>query len=186
MQTGIIALVGLAMMFIGWIITLILPSLGPAAWGILAVGAMLLLLAFVADYRRVGSAIVSRRGRFSTSTTLMISVFVGIILLINAISLGNSKRFDVTGFAAYTLTTQTQQVLEELDTDVDIVLFFVAVNDPYAAGIYADNLLTEYQTFSDRLSVTTIDPEERPDQAREHNVSQSPSVVFIGQNRRYG
>ena len=182
MRTGVIAVVGLATMFVGWLLAVILPTLGPAAWAILAVGAMLLLLAFVADYRKVGSAIVSRRGRFSTGTTLMVSVFVGIILLVNAISVGNNKRFDTTGFAAFTLTTQTQKAMEELETDVDVILFHVPVNDPYGAGVYADNLLTEYKSFSERLDVTTVDPEERPDQAREYGVSQSPSVVFIGQN----
>ena len=82
MQTGLIAILGLASLFIGWILTFILPQLRVVSWGILAVGAVLIIAALVIDYRRVGTAITSRRGRFGTGATVMVSVFIGIILLV--------------------------------------------------------------------------------------------------------
>jgi hypothetical protein len=191
MQTGIIALIGLATMFVGWIMALILPTLGPAAWGILAVGAMLLLLAFVIDYRRVGSAIVSRRGRFSAGTTLMISVFAGIILFVNAISIGNNARLDTTGQSQFTVTSQTKDMLANLDEDIQIIKFFVP-NDATSGAAFASNLLGEYQNFTDRLDISTVDPDEHPDQARDHGITDyqraffstygipAQTVVFVG------
>lgn len=177
MRTGIIALVGLATMFVGWLVTIVLPALQAAAWGILAVGTMLLLLAFVADYRRVGTALVSRQGRFGTGTTLMISIFIGIILLANAISIGNSHRFDVTGFSEYTLTSQTREVLTNLDQDVEIIKFFVP-DDPTGGASYANSLLGEYESLTGRLDIRRVDPELHPDQARQHDITGYQQAFF--------
>ena len=193
MQTGLIALLGLASLFTGWILTFILPQLRVVSWGILAVGAMLIIIAFVLDYRRVGKAITSRQGIFGTGATVMVSVFIGIILLVNAISYGNSARFDVTGLAQYTLTSQTKDVLAELDKEVEIIKFFVP-DDPYGGASYATSLLDEYENYTDKLNVREIDPEERPEEAREYGITEyqewffgvfgipAQTVVFIGES----
>jgi ABC-type uncharacterized transport system involved in gliding motility auxiliary subunit len=191
MQTGLIALLGLASLFIGWILAFILPQLRVVSWSILTIGAMLLITAFLLDYRRVGKAITSRQGRFSTGATVMISVFVGIILLINAISYSNHARFDVTGLAQYTLTSQTKDTLGELDEEVEIIKFFVP-DDPSGGASYATSLLDEYENYTDKLNVREIDPEERPDQARAYGIVEyqewffsqyglpAQTVVFVG------
>ncbi len=70
MTTGVIALVGLVILFIGWIVGLVIPELRFVSWSLLAVGVIFILVAVVLDYRRVGRALVSRRGRFGTGTTL--------------------------------------------------------------------------------------------------------------------
>ena len=162
MQTGLIALLGLASLFTGWILTFILPQLRVVSWGILAVGAMLIIIAFVLDYRRVGKAITSRQGIFGTGATVMVSVFIGIILLVNAISYGNSARFDVTGLAQYTLTSQTKDVLAELDKEVEIIKFFVP-DDPYGGASYATSLLDEYENYRSarKRPENTVSPNTR-------------------------
>ena len=183
MQTAPIAILGLVSLFVGWLLTLVLPMIQYAAWGILALGIILLAIAFVIDFRRVRGALVSKRGKFGTSTTIMVSIFIGIILIINAISIGSYHRFDFTGLAQFTLASQTKEVLAELETPVEALMFFVP-GDPYGIGIdigsHASSLLEEYQNFSDKLSVETIDPDEHPDQARQYNISQYQTVVFKG------
>jgi len=177
MQTGMIALLGLASLFIGWILTFVLPQLRVVSWGILAVGAVLIIAALLLDYRRVGKAIASRQGRFGTGATVMVSVFIGIILLVNAISYSNNARFDVTGLAQYTLTSQTKDVLAELDEEIEIIKFFVP-DDPYGGTSYATSLLDEYENYTDKLNVREIDPEERPDQAREYGITERQEAFF--------
>ena len=84
--SGLTAILGLFALIVGLIVMLLLPSIRLAAWGILLLGIILLAIAFVMDYRRVGRAVTSRRGRFGTAATVMISIFIGIILFV--ISLG--------------------------------------------------------------------------------------------------
>lgn len=195
MPTGLMALLGLAGLFIGWILTFILPQLLVVSWGIITIGAVLIIAALVLDYRRFGRAVTSRRGRFGTSTTVMVSVFIGIILLVNAISIGNSARFDTTGLSQYVLTSQTKDVLANLDQEVEVIQFFVP-DDPIGGTVYATSLLDKYQVYTDRLTVKTIDPDIHPEKFREYEGLQdlydfydylfgwleipAQSIVFVG------
>ena len=112
--SGLIAVLGLLTILVGLIVMIVLPGIRLIAWGLLLLGIILLGAAFTIDYRRVSRAITGRRGRFSTGTTVMASIFIGIVLLVNAISIGNYHRFDFTGLAQFTLTSQTKEVLGEL------------------------------------------------------------------------
>lgn len=175
--SGLIAVLGLFTLLVAFIVMLLLPDIRLAAWGLLALGIILLATAFIIDFRRVSHAITGKRGRFSTGTTVMVSVFIGIILLVNFISIGSYHRFDLTGLAHFTLTSQTKDVLSKLETPVQALCFFVP-NDQYGIGSYATNLLAEYQKYTDQLSVEFIDPDEHPDQAKQYSITQYQTVVF--------
>ncbi len=178
--SSLIALLGLVALLIGLIVMALLTQIRLAAWMLLALGVALLIIAFVLDFRRVGRAVTGKRGRFSTGTTVMISIFVGITLFANAISIGNFHRFDVTGVAQFTLTSQTKDVLAQIDIPVKAVCFFVP-SDPYGITSYAETLLEEYQNYTKHLSIEVIDPDEHPDQAREYGITQYEyyqSIVF--------
>ncbi len=181
MQTAIIALLGLASLFTAWLFMFILPGIRYFAWGILALGAALIAVAIIIDFKRVRGALVSRRGKLGLSTTVMVSLFIGIILLVNAISIGNYYRFDFTGLAQFTLTSQTKGVLARLHKPVEIVRFFTPAI-PLTVRSYAENLLAEYQNYTDQLTVREIDPELRPDEARQYGIDRFGStygaVVF--------
>lgn len=179
MQIALLAVLGLASLFIGLILMLILPGIKAYSWMILALGVVLLLAAFIIEFRRVRGALVSRRGKFGTSTTIMVSIFIGIILLVNAISIGNYHRFDFTGLAQFTLTSQTKEVLAEIEAPVEALCFFVP-NDPYGITSYATSLLEEYQNYTEQLDVKVIDPDEHPDQARQYEIAQYQTVVIKG------
>ena len=169
MQTAIMALLGLLSLFIGWILIFILPGIRIFAWGILALGVALIAVGFVIDFRRIRGALASRRGKFGVSTTVMVSLFIGIVLFANAISVDNYHRFDFTGLAQFTLTSQTKDVLAKLDKPVEIVSFFTP-SIPSAVSSYAENLLAEYKNYTGQLTVREVDPELHPDQARQYGI----------------
>ncbi len=175
--SGLIAVLGLLTLLVGFIVMLLLPDIRYAAWLILALGVLLLVTAFIIDFRRVSRAMAGKRGRFTTGTTVMVSVFIGIILLVNAISIANYHRFNLTGLAQFTITSQTKEVLSKLETPVQALCFFTP-NDTYGIGSYAAVLLAEYQNYTDQLSVEFIDPDEHPDQANQYGITQYQTVVF--------
>jgi len=192
MQTLILAILGLASLFVGFIFGLIMPGLRYYAWAILAVGVALLAVAGILDFRRVSGALVSRRGKFGLSTIVKVSLFSGIILLANAISVGIYHRFDFTGLAQFTLTSQTKEMLAELDKPVEILNFFTP-SVPVTVSGYAKNLLIEYQNHTDQLTVRNIDPDLNPDQARQYKVDQLGAAYGVtvfrsdeGQRQVYG
>ena len=83
------ALLGLVSLFAGFVLMLVLPELRILVWGILALGVALMAIAVVVDFRRLRGALASRRGKLGVGTSAMVSLFVGIVLLVNAISVGH-------------------------------------------------------------------------------------------------
>lgn len=186
------ALLGLVSLFAGFVLMLVLPELRILVWGILAVGVALMAIAVVVDFRRLRGALASRRGKLGVGTSAMVSLFVGIVLLVNAISVGHYRRFDVTGLSQFTLTSQTKEVLAGLRKPVEAVLCF-SPEISSTVSSYARSLLTEYREHSDRLSVREIDPDLQPDEARRYGIDQLGAsygaVVFRsaeGQRQVYG
>ena len=175
--SGLIAIAGLVAMFLGFIFMILLPDIPLTAWGILILGVLLLATAFTLEYRRVGSAITGRRGKFSTGTTVMVSIFIGITLVINAISFNSFQRFDFTGLSQFTLTEQTKEVLTQLDEPIRVIQFTTPIDESGISG-YIVSLLTEYENYTDQLKIETVDPDEHPDQARKYAVNQYQTVVF--------
>ncbi|MFC1987908.1 GldG family protein [Chloroflexota bacterium] len=181
--SGLIAVLGLVSLLVGLVVMILLPGIRLAAWGILLLGIALLATAFIMDYRRFGRAITGRRGRFGTGTTVMASIFIGITLFANAISVANYHRFDTTGLAQFTITSQTKEAIAELKTPVEALCFFTPA-DPYGGlNSYVINLLTEYQNYTDQLKVKIIDPDEHPDQARQYGIQMYSTVVFESGDR---
>lgn len=185
--SGLIAVLGLLALLIGFIVMLLLPSIRYTAWGILVLGILLLATAFIIDFRQVSRALTGRRGRFGVSTTVMASIFIGIILLVNAISIGTYHRFDVTGLAQFTLAPQTKEALSKLETPVQIIAFHIPGE---LTGEYSVNLLEEYQNYTAQLSIESIDPAEYPDTAREYGTTlipveyRYPTIIFEGDSGR--
>ena len=175
--SGIISLLGLLTLLTGLIVMVVLPAIRLAAWAILALGILLMAAALIIDFRRVSGAITGKRGKFSTGTTVMTSIFIGITLLANAISIGAYQRFDTTGLSQFTLTSQTKDVLTSMNTSVQVLGFFVP-NDPSGIGGYVKNLLKEYQNYTTKLTVKEIDPDEHPDQANKYGIKMYQTVVF--------
>jgi hypothetical protein len=174
---GLIAVLGLVALATGLVVMLVLPEMRTGAWGVMAVGLVLLAIAFALNFRGVSRTLTGRRGRFGLGTSIMASIFIGIIILINAISIGNYYRFDTSSLSKFTLTPQTIDVLEDLDTPVESIGFFVP-DDPYGIGSYVSSLLNEYGMHTKQLSVRYIDPDQHPDQAKKYGITEYQTVVF--------
>ncbi len=192
MRTKMMAILGLTSQFAGFLLGMIIPGLRLYAWGILALGSALLAVAVVLDFKRVKGALASRRGKFGLSTLVKVSLFGGIVLIANAISVGTYHRFDFTGLAQFTLTSQTKAVLAGLQKPVDVMTFFTP-SVPVTISSYANHLLDEYQAHTDLLTVKNIDPDLNPDLARQYQVDQIGAmygvIVFrgpVGQRQIYG
>ncbi|MEE8419138.1 MAG: GldG family protein [Dehalococcoidales bacterium] len=177
--SGLTSVLGLLALLIGLVLTVLLPAIRLAGWMIMALGVLLLGVAFIIDYRKVGKAITGKRGLFSTGTTVMVSIFIGITILINAISINNYARFDITGLSQFTLTSQTKDVLNQLDEPMQISIFTVP-GDPFGDAI--STFIEEYENYTEQIKLKTIDPDEFPDQARRFAIDIYPTVVFQSRN----
>jgi hypothetical protein len=181
MQTVVFAVLGLVSMVVGLLMTLILPQTGILAWGLIALGIILEIVAFLLGFRRVKGAVTSRRGKYGTSTSLMVIFFAGIIIFVNSISIGVNHQFDFTALSTFTLTAQTKDVLAKIDTNINVLCFFTPTDDTSHTEAYALNMIAQYQDYTKYLTLIIWDPDQHPEVARKYGITNSSSyrsVVF--------
>jgi ABC-type uncharacterized transport system involved in gliding motility auxiliary subunit len=112
---------------------------------------------------------------------MMTVLFVGILVVIQAISLRNRLEIDLTRNNRFTLAPQTVNIVGALETDVTIEAFF-RHSSPDRSRV--QNLLERYARRSERLRYEFIDPDRRPLLARESGVRYETIVVRSGDRRR--
>jgi ABC-type uncharacterized transport system involved in gliding motility auxiliary subunit len=173
---SVLAILGVVAIGIGWIIGFILPGTRGFTWLFIALGAGLLAVGLVLGYRRVRLALTSRRGLFGLGTSMSITLFVGVVLLANAVSSRTFYRFDFTGLEQFTLTSQTKDLLAGLDEPLEIIVFF-GPSVPTPIANYGLSLLREYAIYTDQLTLRQVDPELRPDVARQYDVTEGRAVA---------
>ena len=177
-KSGSLAGVGLATLFVAWVFDFVLPTSPIITWAIVAIGVGLVTANVLLDFRRVGEALASRRGAFGIGTGVSLSLVAVILLLANLISTTVFHRFDFTGLAQFTLTSQTQEVLADLvgeENQVEVVSFYSDPNpniegsaEAFAVSSFGYNLLLEYTNYTDAVSIRREDPELRPDLSRQY------------------
>jgi hypothetical protein len=188
LPTVIIAIMGIVAMVVGLLLSIILPETRFYGWLLIGFGIILVIAAAVFDFRRVKGAVTSRRGKFSTSTSVMISIFAGIVVLVNAISVGANKQFDFTALSQFTLTSQTKDVLSKLKTTIKVLCFDVPADDSNHTGAYALSMLSQYTNYTNNLDIQIIDPDKYPQQAQKYGITNSAyyeSVVFVTDKSTY-
>ena len=178
MQTIVLAIVGLFSLIVGLVISLVLPEIKLVAYGLVALGIILVASAAIIDFRRVKSAVTSRRGKFGASTTIMVSVFAGIIIFVNAISIGVNHQFDFTALAQFSLTSQTKAVLAKIKIPINVLFFVTPADDQYHSGAYGEAMIFQYMNYTNELKVQIIDPDQHPEEARKYNITEYQTVVF--------
>ncbi|MBN1643218.1 MAG: GldG family protein [Dehalococcoidales bacterium] len=179
MQTAVFAILGLICIVVGLLLVLILHELTYIGLGLAAFGILLISYTFIVDFRTIRRTITSRRGKFGTSTTIMLSAFIGIIVFVNAISVGGvNHRFYFNELAQFTLTSQTKDFLAKLDMPVTAICFFTP-DDTSGVNNYSLILLYEYKYYSDKLTIRIVDPDAHPEEARKYGITSSDYYQYI-------
>lgn len=178
MKSSGLSLLGLGVVAFGWVLMFVLPTTRFFAWIIIGIGVAVLAAGVIVDFRRMRRALTSGRGRFGVGTSVAVSLFLGIVLVANAINVNQYHRFDFTGLDQYTLSSKTKDALADIDSDVEVVTMFtpavsITVRD------YARNLLDEYLVHTDAITVRHVDPELEPDVARRYGLDQSDARVGV-------
>jgi len=129
----------------------------------------------------------TRKIVFTSATVVSILLAVILVLMVNWLSYRQYQRFDWTGSNIYTLSEKSVNVLSDLDTDVQIVVFMTPSTPLFSE---VKELLARYQAASSHISVEYIDPDRDPlrtqQLAKEYGVSAANTVVFsAGERRKY-
>lgn len=167
-MTGIAALLaGLGIVATGFgilsaLMALLQPFTDPLwIFGNLAVGAALLAASVFMSLdslrERMRSGGGRRAGKYGTSSILGAALGIVILGLLGFLSTRYHHRFDVSDSGVHTLSLQTTELLEGLDQDVSITVFFNESESPPIAA-----LLDRYDFASEHVKLRYVDPNSEP------------------------
>ena len=99
-----------------------------------------------------------RRVLFALNTLLSVVVALALVVLINWLAHRQFVRLDFTELGVYTLSPQTQRVLDDLEREHEIVTLFASDAATLAQRRVRD-LIDEYERKSDAIEVTHLEPD---------------------------
>lgn len=110
--------------------------------------------------------------KYGSNVTVQVIVVLAIVSMLAFISTRHHIRFDWTKNKLYSLSDQTEKVLENLNKDVKLVAFFKSSEQKRAR-----DLLDEYNYRSSHLTYEFVDPDERPEIAKQYGIRKYGTIA---------
>jgi ABC-type uncharacterized transport system involved in gliding motility auxiliary subunit len=133
----------------------------------------------MADARQQGRSWVQRlfgrHLRYGTNLLIATIAVLGIIALVEAISLRHSHRFDLTANKRYSLSPQSQQLLAQLPQAVKVTAFY---QDAQTGREAAKDLLDQYAYYGKQFTYEFIDPDRNPGVAKRYGITSYGTIVL--------
>jgi len=121
----------------------------------------------------------TRQTKYGAYSAVYIVVAVAILVAGNYLANRYNETFDATKNKLYSLSDQTEKILDNLESDLKIYYFDRGSDFPPARAS-----LVRYENSSSWVSVEYIDPDSRPEMARLMNVRTYGTVLIeVGGNR---
>ncbi|HXH86226.1 MAG TPA: GldG family protein [Nitrospira sp.] len=173
-----LATVGVACLVAGLLRYSIQEQLLLAAEILLIAGGVLVLAAIVLGFGGIVRFFSKRSSQLGTNAVILSIGVVVILGLLNFLGYEHHKRFDLTSEKLYTLSNQTQKIVRGLQQDVNIVRFAKQRNQA------VDDLLAEYRHLSSRIKFQDVDPDAKPEIAKEYGATQMNQIVVASGPRK--
>jgi len=175
-RTG--ATLGVALLIAGYVYYVRQGGLLLPAKILVITGGMFLLAAIVLGFPSILGFFSRRSSQLGTNTTILSLAVIAILGVLNFAGARHPKRFDLTTEKLYTLSDQTKRVVGGLQNDITIVRF------DKTADPALDDLMVEYKNLSPHLKFQNVDPQKKPEVAKEYGATRMKEVVIAYGNKR--
>ena len=121
----------------------------------------------------------AKKIKYGSNLFLIILIIIGILAVINFLSLQHFKRIDLTEGKIYSVSESTKRALTRLTDIVNIKVYFSKELPPQLATLdnQVKDILDEYKAYSqDNLRIEFIDPASDPDLERQMRFMGVPKV----------
>lgn len=174
----ILGWVGIALVGGSVVVRYTMPDQQDLSWWLAVAGLIVIALYFYTQRHAFVRFVGVRQARYAALATSSVILALGILVAINFILLRQNKRWDLTAGSQYSLSDQTVQILESLESPIRIVVFARDVEFP----AYRDRL-AEYEYRSSQVSLEFVDIDKEPLRARQYDVQSYGTVVFEYEDR---
>ena len=145
--------------------------------GMVSAGAVLLLLSIAFNYKEIVERLKSRSGRLGANTLILSAAVIAIFAVANFLGFRHHKRIDLTTQKFYSLSDQTKKIVSGLNKDVKMIKFDQADNQALK------DQMSEYQYLSKRLTFEVVDPQVKPEIARDYQITKMGEFVVASGER---
>jgi len=171
--------VGLILLVLAFVSYSVNSLWGPVSYSMLGVGSILTLFYIFSHIKETTAFLGRRDTKYGTNALISIIAVLGIVILINFIVSKRNLRYDLTSAGLYSLSEQTIKILENLEDDVEVYAFF-----KQSASRKMQDLLTEYSYCSPKFKYEFIDPDEKPELAKQYNVTAYNTTVLVSGDKQ--
>ena len=170
--------VGIALVGGALVVRFTMPDQQEVWWWSAVAGIVVIGLYGLTQWRDIIDSLGVRQARYGALAASSVILALGILVAINFILLRQNTRWDLTAGSQYSLSDQTVQILESLESPIRIVVFARDVEFP----AYRDRL-AEYEYRSSQVSLEFVDIDKDPLRARQYDVQSYGTVVFEYEDR---
>jgi ABC-type uncharacterized transport system involved in gliding motility auxiliary subunit len=172
------ASIGAALLIAGYLRYSIQSELQLVSKLLLVSGAVILLGGIAIGFPGLIAFFSKRSSKLGTNTTVLSLAVIVILVIINVLGYQHHKRFDLTTQKLYTLSDQTKTILAGLKSDINVVRFSKAPDSPF------DDLMAEYRNQSPHVKFQNVDPQEKPEVAKDYGATHIGDVIVASGPRK--
>jgi ABC-type uncharacterized transport system involved in gliding motility auxiliary subunit len=175
--------VGVAMTLAGYFRYLIQGVLvgegfiGKLTPALLVVGPVLIAVSVAFNFGAIVGVFRRRQGKLGANTVILSVAVLALVVAANYLGFRHHKRFDLTAEGLYSISAQTKKVVANLPKDVKVIYFNKEENQQLS------DIMKEYKYAGGRLAYERIDPNQRPEMARQYKVRRMGDIVVAGGDR---
>ncbi len=144
----------------------------------LAAAALFAGLGVLLDPERVRAVFTGRQARYGSNAVLLSLAFTGILVVITYLAITHTQQIDLTEDQEYTLTTESQLVLDGLQQPVKLLGFYTSESS--SSREYVRPLMDQYKRAGGgKVSYEFMDPRSDPVSADRYGVTRDATVVVV-------
>ncbi|MDE3154103.1 MAG: Gldg family protein [Acidobacteriota bacterium] len=173
---------------IGWLGTVLVfgavavrltrPQWDQAAYWAALAGLVLVVIYLLSQWREFARLFSRKQARYGGLAGLSILAVLGILVLVNYIAVKQDHRWDLTVNKEFSLSPQTEQVLNKLDAPLQMLVF---TQEPQFQQFH--DRLDPYTYASKQVSVQYIDADKQPLLTKKYGVEAYGTIVFLYKGR---
>jgi ABC-type uncharacterized transport system involved in gliding motility auxiliary subunit len=121
----------------------------------------------------------ARQTKYAAYAAVYALVVIAAVVIVNVLANRYNKSYDATANKRYSLSDQTAKIVKGLKQDATITYF-----DQGTRFAHAKDLLGEYTNLSTKVHVEYVDPDKKPQEAREAGIKNyGTAIVQVGDKK---
>ncbi len=132
------------------------------------------IIFFIRFYDDIVKKITKRKVRYGVNSVVITVVVVALVVIVYMVLIDRNKRFDLTQVKRFSLSDQTQKILERLEGPVIAYAFYAKNQDSSSIS----ELFNEYHYHYKDFDFKVIDPDLNPGMVKDKGIEQYGEVLL--------